>query len=420
MCIRRLGGRRSQEMRFTRFLRNAAVSVAEIAGHAAGLTAGRVAGRDILAIQDTSELVVGGRKARAQGFGAVGRGGQLSGLLLHPVLAVDASSGALVGLADLAVWNRSAGKVLARRQRATQQKESQRWIAGAERAGAVLAAAARITVVADRESDIYELFARRPEHVGLIVRAAQNRSIEDGTRLFAHVDGLPENGRVGSLIPAAPGRAERQAVLALRYGAVQLRKPRHGAAKDLPTCLPVMIVDVRELDPPPGVPAVHWRLLTTDPVASLEQAREVLDRYRRRWIVERYFHTTKSGGFDIEAAEIGEPDALSRLVAAVAVAAVSVMQLVQARDGNTQQLLSDVFAPEDPPLLQALSRQLEGATARQKNPHPAGTLAFAAWVIARLGGWTGYYGKPGPVVMRRGLHDFQRIKHGATLRLAIA
>ena len=53
----------------------------------------------------------------------------------------------------------------------------------------------------------------------------------------------------------------------------------------------------------------------------------------------------------------------------------------------------------------------------QKNPHPKGSLAFAAWVIGRLGGWTGYYGKPGPKVMRRGLDDFQRIKFGSMLRL---
>jgi hypothetical protein len=32
-----------------------------------------------------------------------------------------------------------------------------------------------------------------------------------------------------------------------------------------------------------------------------------------------------------------------------------------------------------------------------------------------LGGWDGYYGKPGPLVLRRGLHDYQRIKYGATL-----
>jgi hypothetical protein len=38
-------------------------------------------------------------------------------------------------------------------------------------------------------------------------------------------------------------------------------------------------------------------------------------------------------------------------------------------------------------------------------------------VIARLGGWTAYYGKPGPKVMRIGLEAFQRIKFGVTLWL---
>ena len=64
-----------------------------------------------------------------------------------------------------------------------------------------------------------------------------------------------------------------------------------------------------------------------------------------------------------------------------------------------------------------VAARLEGKTARQKNPHPKGSLAFAAWVIARLGGWNGYHGKPGPKTMRWGLDDFQRIKFGTTLRL---
>ena len=102
---------------------------------------------------------------------------------------------------------------------------------------------------------------------------------------------------------------------------------------------------------------------------------------------------------------------------AIAVAAVTVMQLVKARDGTTDQSLADAFDPTDQPILEAISTRLEGKTARQKNPHPKGSMAFASWVIGRLGGWTGYYGKPGPRVMRRGLEDFQRIKYGATLRV---
>jgi hypothetical protein len=106
-----------------------------------------------------------------------------------------------------------------------------------------------------------------------------------------------------------------------------------------------------------------------------------------------------------------------KFVAAVTVAAVTVMQLVKARDGNTKQRLADAFEPADRPILEALSAQLAGKTDRQKNPHRKGSLAFASWVIARLGGWTGYYGKPGPRVMREGLDDFQNIKRGTTLRL---
>jgi hypothetical protein len=83
----------------------------------------------------------------------------------------------------------------------------------------------------------------------------------------------------------------------------------------------------------------------------------------------------------------------------------------------TEEKLAEAFEPGDQPVLESLSSQLEGATAKQKNPHSKGTLAFAAWVIARLGGWTAYYGKPGPKVMRIGLEAFRSIKYGTTLRL---
>jgi hypothetical protein len=412
-------------MQFTRWLRNGAVSVGEMAAYAGEGTAARVAGRAVVAIQDTSELALGGRRVRAKGFGPVGRGGAVGGVLLHPVLAVEAGTGALLGLADIQVWNREGGrKVGARRGRATADKESWRWLDGVSRAGAVLAAAAEITVVSDRESDIYELFAHCPSNVHLLVRAAQDRRIEpDGATpesrmLFGFADGLPEQGRFALHIPAVPGRAAREAECAVRFSPVVLRKPRHGAAaRDLPDTVTLTLVDIREITPVASGKPVHWRLLTTHCVRSLEDACRVRDFYCRRWLIEEFFRTLKTAGFDIEAAEIGDPQAMINFVGAATVAAVTVMQLVQARDGTTDQGLGTAFDPEDRPVLEALSAELEGKTARQKNPHPKASLAFAAWVIARLGGWTGYYGKPGPRVMRRGLEDFRRIKYGTTLGL---
>jgi hypothetical protein len=286
----------------------------------------------------------------------------------------------------------------------------------------VLAQAESITAVSDRESDIYEHFAARPCNVDLIVRACQNRLIEAQSTatcalLFSFIDSVSERGRFSVTIPAAPGRKQRTAELAVRFSPVVLRKPLHRTAGDLPTTLSLTIIDVRETSAPADSDPIHWRLLTTHAVHNLGEARKIVDLYRLRWLIEEFFRTLKTAGFDIEDADIGDPRAMMNLVAAATVAAVTVMQLVKARDGTTRQPLTDSFAQEERRLLEAVSSQLEGKTALQKNPHAEGTLAFASWVMARLGGWTGYYGKPGPKVMRIGFEAFQRIKFGATLRL---
>lgn len=92
------------------------------------------------------------------------------------------------------------------------------------------------------------------------------------------------------------------------------------------------------------------------------------------------------------------------------------MQMVGERDGPGLRPLTEAFDPSDQPMiLQVLNSDLEGQTERQKNPHPKGSLAFATWVCARLGGWTGYYGKPGPIVILRGRADLNSIKPGAVM-----
>jgi hypothetical protein len=343
----------------------------------------------------------------------------LGGLLLHPVLAMDATTGAVIGLVDFKVWNRAGGPVGEQGERARADKESQRWMDGAAHAGEVLASAEQITVVSDREGDIYEQFACCPANVAQIVRAYQNRRIkaEGSALLFTFIDGLPEQDRLTLMLAAAPGRKARPAQLAIRFSSVVLCKPLHGAAADLPKTVGLHVVDVRETSKPDDGDPVHWRLLTTHKVTTLGEARQIIDLYRMRWTIEEFFRTLKTAGFNIEDADIGDPKPMINLVGAATIAAVTVMQLVRARDGATNQSLADAFDPADQSILEAASCDLEGNTTRQKNPHHKGTLAFAAWVIARLGGWTGYYGKPGPQVMRRGLQEFQAIKYGTTLRL---
>ena len=151
-------------MQITRFLRNPSVTAEEMAAYAAQQTASRAAGRDVVVIQDTSDLSLGGRRAKAQGYGIIGKGGAARGLLLHPALAVDAT-GAVLGLVDIRVRNRRGGRAGPRRTRKISQKESQRWLDGTTRAAEVLAGANSITGVSDRESDIYEHFAACPSNM---------------------------------------------------------------------------------------------------------------------------------------------------------------------------------------------------------------------------------------------------------------
>ncbi len=139
--------------------------------------------------------------------------------------------------------------------------------------------------VADRESDIYEQFARRPSGVQLLTRAAQDRSLADVGRLFATIDAWPEQHREAIVLPAQPGRREREACVALRFGRVSLRRPTT-ADIQLAASVDLFVVDVTEVDPPPGVERLHWRLLTTHDVTTVDEAKEIVRWYRLRWTID--------------------------------------------------------------------------------------------------------------------------------------
>jgi hypothetical protein len=307
--IRRLGGDRAGEIRLTRLLRNEAVTTEAMSAEAGRRTAQRCAGRHVLAIQDTTVV-------RSQGGG---------GLYLHPVIVVDADEGALLGLAHAEFLSRDKGLKASRQSKSVKDKQSQRWLDGADQA-------ARVTVIADRESDIYAAFAGCPTGTDLLVRAAQDRCLEDGGRLFATADASPEAGRARLDLPAKSGRRARQTQVAIRFMSVSLSRPGNGRVAGLPKSVSLTLVDVREIDPPPGE-VVHWRLLTTHTVDDVAQAFAVVELYRRRWVIEQLFRTLKTQGFDIEGLLIAEEAPLRRLVMAALVAAITVQQLVHARDG---------------------------------------------------------------------------------------
>jgi hypothetical protein len=425
MCLHALADNRKQRRRFNDFLDNEAVTRHEMLAQVGRQTAQRAVGRNVVVLSDTSEHNYARHCGRKHGFGTVGNGVDI-GVLIHPLVALDAATGGIIGLVGAEVINRPPGAAADHKTRPADDKESRRWLAAVETAGDVLADAAMITMVEDREGDIYDQFARRPENVHLVVRAAQNRSLEDGGKLFEACTRWSEVARYTLTVPAKSGgaksgggksqRAEGTAVVAVRFGEVTLLRPRF-VSQELPERLTLRVVDVCEVDPPDPKQRVRWCLLTTHAVNTPAEAMQMVRWYRLRWTIEQVFRTMKTDGVDVETSQITTPGSLLKLVTVALIAAVRVMQLVIGRDGSTGQKLSDVVAdPAELPALQAINRTLEGQTEKLKNPHDPGLLAWYAWIAARLGGWSGYtskgYKPAGPKIMARGLKRLNAMIEG--------
>jgi len=465
VCIRKLGDDRPEQVKFRRFLHNEAVTVAEMVAHRAMFAAAAAQGRHVLAIQDTSEINYQAQSGRKRRLGTVGNGRDI-GLFVHPVLGVDARSGECLGLVDVQVWRRTKRKAANYKCLPIEEKESYRWLHGGDRAKAVLDAASMVTILDDREGDIYEKWARLPDaRTHLLTRACRDRGLADGGKLFSTMANFAEAHRYEIDVSARPGkkRSARRACLAVRFGRVRIRRPGNCSDRAAPAEIELFAIEVRELDPPAGEEPILWRLLTTHRVENVAQALAAIGWYCQRWNIEQLFRTVKRQGLGIEQSVVEDGAALEKLAVIALIGATITMQLVLARAAATQKepashsspaadsalvskgplattfagdpdahpapptshgSLADpavpatrVFDPEQIKVLHSLQNKLQGRTRKQQNPNPPDSLAWAAWTIARLGGWTGYDSdkSSGPITMRDGLQRFNAIADGYQL-----
>jgi hypothetical protein len=423
VSLRGLGSGRACEVQFGRFLSNKKVKVIELIDNVCKSTIEASKDRHVLLIEDTTEANFQDHVNRVKGLGTVGNGKDV-GFFVHPLLAVDAQEGVCLGLADLHIWQRTEPQSKDYKKLPIEEKESFRWIETAERGKSRLSQTPLLTVVADREADIYELWDRLPdERTHVLVRASQDRLLvhseedkeEKERKLFGYMDCLPVEGSYILDLPATKKRSKHDAVMVVRFGQVRIKRPQSRMDKSSSSDILVSIIDVREDDSSVvgnEVP-IHWRLVTTHEVKSMAQARQCIEWYCQRWHIEQTFRTVKSQGLDIESSLIESGEKLEKLAVLAFSAAVKVMQLVMARDGSTRPA-TDVFDEDDIEVLQHVGKSLEGKTEKQKNHYEVGSLAWSAWIIARLGGWKGYKSerKPGPITMLNGLKDFANIQRG--------
>ena len=410
-------GVRSLEVQFNRFIGNDRVTVGQIIEGWGEPTFASSAGRHVLAIQDTSNINIRTTDQRRRGLGEVGKGHSY-GVLLHPMLSVDADTGCCLGLATGAVWTRKGRVTTPHGKRKLSEKESSRWIDTAETAKPVLAAAKTVTMVADREADFFALWALVPErNVHVLGRVHYDRPLVGGGHLKSVADTWKLAGTRHVSVRERPDRPERVAELQIRYGAVTIKRPRKVREPGIAKQVALILVDVTEVNQPDGIEPLHWMLITTHAVDCVEKAWNVVSWYQMRWIIEQFFRTLKAQGFRIEQTQVWTAERIIKLVAIAAHAAVITMQMVQARDGRSGEPAQIAFSAAQISTLSAIEKSYIESTPTRNNPHRNSSMAWAAWIIARLGGWDGYCSSrpPGPITYRNGLNLFYQIHRGAIL-----
>ena len=366
----------------------------------------------VLAVADTTGLNYSAHPD-TDGLGPIGTTslGPI-GLWVHDTMAFT-PDGLPLGLVDVQVWARdpkALGQRALREHRALADKESHKWLTSLAAVTRAKRAAPAVTwvAVADQEADLYALFARaRAEDDGpaLLIRARHNRAtLPTLMPLREHLASLPVAGIQELSVPRQGRRVARRARLAIRYAPVTLKPPKRSGAHAPPLAL--WAIEARELDAPAdGTAPLDWLLLTTLAVTSFAQATEKLTWYTRRWGIEVYHRTLKSG-CRIEERQLGTAQRLTACLAIDLVVAWRILHLTHLGRAHPEVPCTAYF---DEAQWQALVAFVHRDPKAAEDPPPP--LRTAVCLVAGLGGFLGRKGdgEPGAQTLWRGLQRLDDI-----------
>jgi hypothetical protein len=357
----------------------------------------------VLLVQDTTSFNFSHHPATS-GLGPL-ENQSCTGFLAHSTLAVS-PSGVPLGVMEQQVWARDpAQKGLRhqRHQRPFEAKESYKWVEGLPDT-TQLPDTLQPVVVCDAEAHIYEfLDVLHSRGLDYIVRAADYRSFTpEGQTLFAAIAQQPVQDTFALSLKRRPDREPREAQLELRFGTVTLRQPQRAEAHH--ATLTLSVVEVREVNPPSGEQAVHWLLLTSLPVTTIEQAQQIVTWYSYRWLVERLHYVLKSG-CKLEESQLREEVRLERLLAVYSLVAWRLLWLTYQARVTPDASCTVALQPEE---WQALYLFIQRT---QRLPNQPPSLRQAVRWIGQLGGFLGRKGdgEPGVKVLWRGWTRLQDI-----------
>jgi Transposase DNA-binding/Transposase DDE domain len=361
----------------------------------------------VLFVQDTSELDFTAHR-QATGLGWIGNTGG-RGFLLHSCLAVRPTTvPEILGLAAQRVWTRHEIKkgTETRSARAHRPKESDVWAEMVETIGTAPSHPDRCWVsVSDRASDVFSFVRRaRANSWHCLLRVAQNRAVLTAggreTKLLEWVRRLPAQTETTLELRGREGQPGRTILLQVAWSAVVLCAPRHGPERQQAS---VSGWCIRCWEARKRKHALEWVLFTTVPVTDAASARERIEWYRLRWVVEEYHKALKTG-CAMEQRQLQSAQGLRALLGLLAIVAVRLLQLRTVARSAPDTPVHQVIEPE---LLETVVR-LRGGSADQMT-------ADQFWrAVAGLGGFLARKGDgdPGWQTLWRGWQRLQDLCWG--------
>jgi hypothetical protein len=358
----------------------------------------------VLAVQDTSSLNYN-TLAATEGLGPINtKKIKTMGLMLHDTMAFTVE-GTPLGLLDVQCWARDIeqhGKKKRSDEEPIENKESFKWLKSYRAVGRMQKQYpdTMFVSVGDRESDIYELFAETkkdkisPE---LLIRSekTRQRSVENDL-LWDKMMNKPVKGIHEIYIPRSGSRSARNTQLEIRYSKVKLSPPRD---KKYLGKVTVWAIYVREINHSTDITSpLEWMLLSTIDVSTLDNAVEKVMWYTRRWGIEVYHKTLKSG-CKVENRQLGTVDRIEKCLAIDMVVGWRIYYLTKL-GRETPDLPCTIYFEEDE--WKAL------VTYKTKSPiipDKPPSLHEAIRMVGTLGGYLGRKGdgEPGIITIWRGL-----------------
>src|SRR5258708_4182422 len=361
----------------------------------------------VLAVQDTTILNYSTHPC-TEGLGPIGsHSPKVIGLLLHSTLALT-PRGEPLGFLHNAVragGGRAGGG--SRDRRKLGQKERYKWVESlrACQSLAPLCPDTMLVNIADREADLYELFVQglsgpTESRVHLLVRARHDRKLEDqDCTLWQEVGRQRVAATLSVLVGRRGDQPSRVARLHIRFCAVQLKAPRRKAGQP-----PIRLwaIEAREISGPKGGAPILWRLLTSLPVTSAQEAIEKVGWYAQRWQIE-LIHKVLKSGCQVEQRQLETAQRLERVLSVDLVVAWRGLALCKAAREVPQEPVSRWLPAAQ---WQALCCYVHRQT---KAPKVAPSVHQAVRWIAQLGGFLARKsdGQPGTKTLWRGLQQLE-------------